>query len=325
LQGKKALNIGVIGMGKMGLLHASILNTIPNVKITAIYDRSSIMKRFAAKALGGIIITDSFDEFAASAFDAIYVTTPIPTHYSIVKDIYSRGITRNIFVEKTLTSNHEQSAALCQEAKKAGGVTMVGYMSRFSPTFQKAKALLQEGAVGNLISFKAYAYASDFAEGKGKSLKIKGSPNRDLGSHVIDLGNWFFGAALQVGTSAQNSESGSCFKVFNSRGLTGEFDISWSKADYRLPEFGLAITGSKGIIKVNADFAKLEKNTGDVVSWFRQDLHDNVPFLLGATEYYREDAHFVSTIINGGSADPDFVAASKVDLLIDHVEGRMTT
>jgi len=105
--------------------------------------------------------------------------------------------------------------------------------------------------------------------------------------------------------------------------LTGEFDISWSKADYRLPEFGLAINGSKGIIKVNADFVKLEKNTGDTVSWFRQDLHDNVPFLLGAPEYYREDEYFVSTIINGGSAEPDFVKASQVDLLIDRVEGRM--
>jgi len=325
LQGKKTLNIGVIGMGKMGLLHASILSTIPNVKISAIFDKSPIMKRFAAKVLGGIFVTDSFDAFAELKYDAIYVTTPIPTHFSIVKDIYSRGITRNIFVEKTLTSSYEQSAALCLEAKVAGGVTMVGYMCRFSPTFRKARALLQEETIGNLISFKAYAYASDFAEGKGKSLKIKGSANRDLGSHVVDLSIWFFGSDLQIEPSAQNSESGSCFKVHNSRILTGEFDISWSKADYRLPEFGLAITGSKGIIKVNADFAKLEKNTEDAVSWFRQDLHDNVPFLLGAPEYYREDAYFVSTIINGGSAESDFVAASKVDLLIDHVEGRLAT
>jgi predicted dehydrogenase len=327
LQGKKTLSIGVIGMGKMGLLHASIVNTIPNVRLSAIYDKSPIMKRFAGKALNDIYVTDSFDKFAGLKYDAIYVTTPIPTHFSIVKEIYSLGIAKNIFVEKTLTSSYEQSAVLCREAKATSGVTMVGYMSRFASTFQKARALLQDEIIGNPISFKAYAYASDFVGVKGKSLPGKGSATRDLGAHVIDISLWFFGElevepAVPGFSGTENYASGSRFKVRSSKGLTGEFDISWSKAGYRLPEFGLAISGSKGVITVNADVVKLEKNAGIVTSWHRQDLHDNVPFLLGAPEYYREDEHFVSAILEGGNVEPDFVTASKVDLLIDRVEGR---
>lgn len=325
MQEKKLINIGIIGMGKMGLLHASIVSTIPGARLLAIYDKSAIMKRFAQKALNDIQITDSFDRFAGLKYDAVYVTTPIPTHFSIIRDVYSKGITNNIFVEKTLAASYGQSAALCAAAKAAGGVTMVGYMCRFAPTFKKARELLQEDSIGSAISFSAYAYASDFAGVKGKALPGKGSATSDLGAHVIDLSLWYFGD-LNVEQATPGSyitasdESGSRFQVRGQGGLTGEFDISWCKTGYRLPEFGLAITGTKGVIKVNADLVKLDKSSGEASTWHRQDLDDNVPFLLGASEYYREDEHFIRAIQEGGSAQPDFTTASKVDQLIDRVE-----
>jgi predicted dehydrogenase len=319
--------IGIIGMGKMGLLHASIVSTIPGVRLMAIYDKSTIMKRFAGKALNDIQVTDNFAKFASRKYDAVYVTTPIPTHFSIVRDIYSKGLTNNIFVEKTLASNYEQSAVLCSEAKANGGVTMVGYMYRFAHTFNRARELLQDQAIGNLTSFSAYAYTSDFAAVKGSSVPVRGGVTRDLGAHIIDLSLWYFGdldiEQVEPGDTATNyAESGSHFRVRGSCGLSGEFDISWCKAGYRLPEFRLTINGSQGIITVNADFVKLEKSGGEAITYHRQDLNDNVPFLLGASEYYREDEHFVRAVLDGSSAQPDFTTASKVDRLIDQVESR---
>ncbi len=324
MQGKKHLSIGVIGMGKMGLLHASIANTLPGVRLSAMYDKNSTVVRFAKKAFTKIYVTDNLKKFSDFNLDAVYVTTPIPTHFAIVKAIYSMGIARNLFVEKTLASNHEQAAQLCREAKAASGVTMVGYMSRFASTFQKARALLQEEMIGNPISFKAYAYASDFANAKGKSLPGKGGATRDLGAHVIDLSLWFFGD-LEVESSKvapparEDNLSGTYFKARGSNGLVGEFDISWCKEGYRLPEFGLIISGPKGVITVNADLVKLEKSGADLLTWHKHDLYGDVPFFLGAPEYYWEDEHFVKSILDGGIARPDFNTASKVDYLIDQV------
>jgi predicted dehydrogenase len=70
---------------------------------------------------------------------------------------------------------------------------MVGYMSRFASTYRKARLLLQKGDIGQLLSFKAYAYASDFAAGNGKASNVKGGATRDLGAHIIDLSLWLFG------------------------------------------------------------------------------------------------------------------------------------
>ena len=312
----------------MGMLHASIVNTIPDVQLSALYDKNSLVVRFASKTFTDICVTDNLERFSDLSLDAVYVTTPIPTHYSILKAIYSIGMARNLFVEKTLASSYEQAAKLCQEAKAAGGVTMVGYMSRFAPTFKKVKALLQEEAIDKILSFKAYAYASDFENTKVRASSIKGGATRDLGAHVIDLSLWFFGDLEVKPTTPETSaveitDSGSCFKVRNSNGLIGEFDISWSKAGYRLPEFGLSIRGSKGVITVNSDFVKLERIGMENTTLYRQNLNDRVPFLLGASEYYREDEHFLNSVLQDGSAVPDFSTASKVDLLIDQVEHLM--
>ena len=57
-----------------------------------------------------------------------------------------------------------ESKELCDLAKTYGGVNMVGYMKRFSVTFIKAKEILDKKFLGEDITFKAYAYSSDFYE-----------------------------------------------------------------------------------------------------------------------------------------------------------------
>ena len=41
------LKIAVIGMGKMGLLHASLVNSIPGASLVVVFtNKSALMKRF---------------------------------------------------------------------------------------------------------------------------------------------------------------------------------------------------------------------------------------------------------------------------------------
>jgi predicted dehydrogenase len=64
---------------------------------------------------------------------------------------------------------------------------MVGYMKRFGVTFAKAKNLLNQGTIGDITSFEAYAYSSYF---HGVKRNPDASVNRegvlkDLGAHTI--------------------------------------------------------------------------------------------------------------------------------------------
>ena len=323
MQKGKYLTVGIIGMGKMGLLHASIVNVLPGVRLSGMYDKNSTVVKFAKKAFTDVCVTDNLEKLADLHLDAVYVTTPIPIHFSLVRTIYAMGIARNLFVEKTLASDREQAKQLCHEAEAAGGVTMVGYMSRFAPTFQKARELLYGGAIGDATSFKAYAYASDFAGHKGKLVLDKGGATRDLGAHIIDQSLWFFGdleVEPAITPKREDTRDGTSFNVRGTGGLAGEYDISWCREGYRLPEFGLVIHGSKGKLEVNADLIKLETSGADVQTWHRHNLSTDLPFFLGAPEYYWEDEHFIKVIMSGGTAQPDFNTASKVDFLIEKSE-----
>jgi len=82
---------------------------------------------------------------------------------------------------------------------------------------------------------------------------------------------------------------------------------------------GLLFKVFKGSIEVNSDSVKLDL-AGKPSTWYRADLDDNVPFLLGAAEYYREDIAFINAICNNKPAEPDFNMASKVDCFIDQVK-----
>ena len=319
------LKVAVLGLGKMGFLHSSILATIPSVELVALCDKSLFLQRFAKRLFKNTLVVNDVAKLSNLGIDCAFVTAPIPAHYPIVKALYSEEITRHIFVEKTLASTWRKANELCALTMKTPGVNMVGYMKRFSTTFSKAKCLLNESVLGELISFEAFAFSSDFARiSHGSKSIVRGGVLSDLGSHIIDIALWFFGdfeveKASIKSVVNEDSEDSANFLVRKS-GLIGAFDISWCKENYRMPNFGLVVRGDNGMLTVNDYTVVLDSGDGKRSSWYRHQLHDAVPFLLGEPEYYREDNHFIKSVLNNVGGEPNFKTASKVDYIIDKVK-----
>jgi predicted dehydrogenase len=115
------------------------------------------------------------------------------------------------------------------------------------------------------------------------------------------------------------------FTVSSQKGIKGQIKASWCETDYRLPEIGLVIEGSNGqSLTVNDDKVELREKQGEINVWHKQDLKDNTSFMLGGTDYYREDEEFMKAIKSGNTIEPDFSTASRVDELIDSVEKTVT-
>lgn len=323
------LRVAVVGLGKMGLLHASILNTFPNVELSALCDKGSLIRKFCKKVFDNVRVVDDLNKLSDLDLDIVYVATPIPSHFGVLGSIYSNKIAHNVFTEKTLASSYDEAKKLCELAQNFGGINMVGYMKRFAVTFRKARDLLTQDSLGEIVSFDARAYSSDFF-GSEKSSKASGSRGgvlKDLGAHVIDLALWFFDD-LEVDSieleqpTDWGSEDSAQFSVKRSDGLEGSFDISWCKENYRMPEFELVINGSEGSMRVNDDRLELKLNDAKSSLWHRHDLNDHVGFLLGAPEYFREDDYFIKSVLEKRNVNSSFQAASKVDYIIDQVKSR---
>jgi predicted dehydrogenase len=140
----------------------------------------------------------------------------------------------------------------------------------------------------------------------------------------VDLALWFFGdlnvdSARIESRVSTGSEDVVAFGVSGLNGLEGKFDVSWCLPGYRMPEFGLTLKGANGVLKVNDSVVNLDLKNEKPQEWYRQDLNDNVSFLLGDPEYFREDETFIRSIADGGSPESNFQTALKVDSLLEEV------
>jgi predicted dehydrogenase len=120
------------------------------------------------------------------------------------------------------------------------------------------------------------------------------------------------------------SEDDVSFEVAGSGGLGGRFDVSWRKGSYRMPEFGLTIHGERGTLCVNDDEVKLELAAEKPKRWFRLDMDDNVGFLLGGPEYFRENQHFLDCITSGQNCISTFESTLRVDFLLEQVRRQIS-
>lgn len=330
------VRIGVVGCGKMGLLHTSLLNTIKGVTILGVSDKNKTIRKYIKKVLNNIIVAEDAEDLCKVGVDAIYVTAPISAHFPVIKTVCSYDPKIAIFTEKTLTNSYQESLQVCNLIKGRSAPAMVGYHKRYAVTFTKAKSLLENCAIGEVYSFEAYAFSEDFLMvDKRSAAGSRGGVLRDLGSHSIDMAFSLFGDmdvrplsvnenSFGVATRADRPISFG-LKTLND-GVAGIVRVSWSTPGYHKPEVGFSILGSKGRLIVSDDKVSLVLNGAqDEQRWSRQSLNDNVPFLLAEPEYFREDEHFIDAIRTGSMTIPtNFESAMKVDRIISQVESTET-
>ena len=69
------LRIAIVGLGKMGLLHACLLNVLPRVKLVALCDKGGLIRKVAGRLFRDVRMTDDVGQLAGLGLDAVYVTT----------------------------------------------------------------------------------------------------------------------------------------------------------------------------------------------------------------------------------------------------------
>ncbi len=314
--------VAIVGLGKMGLMHASIMGMFSQVELAAICEKSKIIRTFGSKAIPHVLITPDLLALKSLDINAAIITTPPASHFPIIKTLCENNITKNIFAEKPLAHDYQQAQELCALSKKFLNVNMVGYHRRFSVTFQKAKKILESEKLGHLQSFSAHAYSADFFKAKTARAAItRGGILEDSGCHIIDILDWLLGNLQVVNASTKSiigegSIDEANLVVKTPLEIQGNIDMSWCKEGYRLPSMAITFTGEKGQLLANEDFVQLDAQ-GKSEKWYKHDLNDNVSFSIGGNEYQREAALFLDAIQGKNKASPDFMTASHVEMVID--------
>ena len=334
----KAVRVGVIGLGKMGILHAGILNALDGSKVVGICERDGVLRRVGKKALQQISFYENpSDMVKDQELDAVYITTPIQSHAPIVQELSRLGRKVSLFIEKPLAGNLSEAGQIVSSSKTLGTVNMIGFQKRFLPQFERVKKLLDAHALGEILLFRGYSLVSGvFSKGGGwRFEKGQGGSLLDLGPHLIDLLLWYFGEPSKIRAWVRSfySDKVEDFShlVFDfDSGLIGHIDVSWSIAGYRIPETQIEIQGKNGSLVVNDDFLSLrivEDMPGVVKSGTtiqrKPELVHGVDFVLGDPEYCIEDKYFLDCVRRGTSPRPGLEAGLEVNKIIEeaHKQG----
>jgi predicted dehydrogenase len=322
--------VGVIGLGKMGILHSGILNSLPNVTLQAICESESFVLRAAKSILpkNTACYKNHHDMLKNENLDAVFVTTPINSHSSLILDIARADRNLSIFVEKPLATSLSQAQEACDVVRDLAGIHMVGFQKRFSPIFKKAKEILVDKALGDLIFFRGYSFSSDvLREAKGWRLSgNSGGVLLDLAPHLVDVTLWLFGEPTDVMSSLSRVYSAEVEDYVHANfqyasGLKGNFDACWSIRNFRMPEIRIEVYGKNGTLVVTDDFVTLstDRHIGQTQTLHKQSFNTSVPFLLADPEYTWEDLEFIAKTRERTLPDLNFFEAAKVNSAIDRI------
>ncbi|KAH7083433.1 NAD-P-binding protein, partial [Paraphoma chrysanthemicola] len=82
--------------------------------------------------------------------DLVVVAVRVDRHYEVALPALQAG--KNVFVEWPLASNFQQAKEMLAVAEKSGSKTIVGLQARASPYVQETKRLVEEKAIGEVLS-----------------------------------------------------------------------------------------------------------------------------------------------------------------------------
>jgi len=232
----------VIGWGRMGVTHASIINGLfPKSFSYTLVEPNKKVSRITQKTLGYKIVT-SVDEISVK--DAIVlITTPPSIHSSLCENVLSRGA-RSVFVEKPF--------GLFDKRVDDDSRISVGYVLRFSEVVQKLKALIQEeGCIKISLDYSSHTLTKP---PRGWRNTVHGGVLNEMGSHLIDLILYLGGDhEFSVLSSSVQSVISDVDDIVSVKGFLGEIDVelslNWVNPAYRKPVWSGFIETSRQTIR----------------------------------------------------------------------------
>ncbi len=309
----KKIKLAIIGFGRMGITHYSIINSKPDVEIESIVDTSPIVLTMMKKYLPIKTYKDYNELFELSSPDAILVCTPPNLHYDIIEKAAQKRI--HVFAEKPFTTKYEDATRLNNLFDSLSLVNQVGYVNRFNDVFVKTKELLDKGVIGKVIRFKSEMFSctitkSDNASGWRASRESGGGAIFEMASHAIDLVNYLIGKPNKVVGSSLNHiysravEDAMSTTLLYENGTSGTIYINWSDPSYRKPTNKIEIFGDGGRILADQHSIKIFVNKTVPEHKLREgwntlyitDIFKPVPFYVRGNEFTRQLYHFVDCI-----------------------------
>mgnify|MGYP005667029397 FL=1 len=251
----KRIKFAILGMGRIGKVHADTIQANSNAELAAIHDPinneiNRLQKRYSCQQMSLDDITNN------DQIKGILICTPTDTHVDLIKRfLYTK---KAVFCEKPLDLNLRKVKKLLQLVSESKSQVMLGFNRRFDPHFAKLKAHLTKKEIG--VIEQITITSRDPNPPTIEYIKQSGGIFKDMAIHDLDmavfladekihsitaLGSNFVSKKIEqagdydTATILMRTISGKQISIINSRRATYGYDQR------------VEVHGSKGSLKVN--------------------------------------------------------------------------
>lgn len=198
----RRVRFGVIGVGGMGVAHATLIQRIEETDLAAVCSASAERTQQVARQFGVPGFTDYREILRSGLVDAVLIATPHPLHAEIAECAFEHGV--HVLCEKPLAVSISEGRRMVHAACQHGLLLGAMLQMRTEKHFRIARRAVEQGIVGNLLRahtiatwcrseayYRSAAWRGTWA-GEGGGVLINQAP------HHLDIFCWLAGMPARV-------------------------------------------------------------------------------------------------------------------------------
>ena len=193
------LRVGLVGLGGHGRALQHGVEGVPDIRVATVFDLSE-PEALASAERFGCTAAPSFEALLETTLDAVVLATPNAVHRAQAEAALGAGL--DVFVEKPIANTVADATAIVDAADAAGRVLMVGHNVRYGRAAREAKARIDRGDIGRVVSVEIHYSADNVQKGYGGWRFHPDTcpllPMMQLGIHAVDTAQYLVGPVREA-------------------------------------------------------------------------------------------------------------------------------
>jgi len=189
------MKIGLLGAGWFGReAHMRNLLNMDGVEISAVSSRSENSLSAAKDIAGGglSVFTDWRELLKMDELEAVIIALTNDQHHAAALAAFDAG--KHVMCEKPLGLTIPECDEVISASGSAGKILQIGHEMRFQRLYEKMKAMIDGGDIGDLQLMWCREFRGPMRPGWRSSEALTGGTILEKNVHHIDLFNWMMGS-----------------------------------------------------------------------------------------------------------------------------------
>lgn len=142
------IDVAVLGLGRIGRVHAENLNALPGVRIKYLSDPVASAAREELAVRTGARVAGAAEAYADPAVAGVVIASSTDTHAGLLRQAITAG--KAVFCEKPISLDFSTTRELTAQVEASGVPVMLGFQRRYDPNFRAVRDRIAEGTSGRL-------------------------------------------------------------------------------------------------------------------------------------------------------------------------------